>query len=74
MNLRQPGIGEVLGHGQGVLVTQQFTVAEDEGEPLGMGLVEAGAEVLGGHGCQEVVERMGAGTWVLKCCGALKGC
>ena len=52
MNLRKPGIGEVLGHGQGVLVTQQFTVAEDEGEPLGMGLVEAGAEGLGGHNDQ----------------------
>ena len=52
MNLRQPGIGEVLGHGQGVLVTQQLTVAEDEGEPLGMGLVEAGAEGLGGHNDQ----------------------
>ncbi len=52
MNLRQPGIGEVLGHGQGVLVAQPFTVAEDEGEPPGMGLVEPGAEVLGGHGNQ----------------------
>jgi hypothetical protein len=34
-------------------VTQQFTVAEDEGEALGLVLIEPGAEVLGGHdgGC-----------------------
>ena len=53
MNLRQAGIGEVLGHGQGVLVAQQLTVAEDEGEALGLGLIEPGAEVLGSHegGC-----------------------
>ncbi len=49
MNLRQTGIGEVLGHGQGILVTQQLTVTEDEGEALGLGLTEPGAEVLGGH-------------------------
>ncbi len=53
MNLRQTGIGEVLGHGQGILVAQQLTVAKDEGEALGLGLIEPGAEVLGSHdgGC-----------------------
>lgn len=49
MNLRQAGIGEVLGDGQGILVAQQLTVAEDEGEALGLGLIEPGAEVLGSH-------------------------
>jgi hypothetical protein len=30
-------------------VAQQLTVAEDEGEALGLGLAEPGAEILGSH-------------------------
>jgi hypothetical protein len=54
MNLRQSGIGEILGNSNRVLVAQKLSISEDESETLGIGLSEPGAEVLGGHGNREI--------------------
>ena len=50
VNQSQASIGLVLGNGKVILVTQQLTVLEDEGEELQLGFRETGAKVLGSHG------------------------
>lgn len=59
LDARQAGIAPVLGHGEGILMAQQFTVAEHEREALLMGLGGMGAQDLGGHGERGEVVGMG---------------